>query len=192
MRLAKSRIAHNKGTKGYRTVFGRKFYTKPERRFDGMIAFALSIGMCGVIGYTSQNFNKVEEVVVVHQAQAEVVIQPTAVPTAVPTKVPNYTPKGKTLVLMDRHPGLTGKIKATFGNDWLYGAELIAREASFNKLAINPSSKACGLAQALPCSKMKCELEDEDCQLEWIREYVNQRYGGVKNAVLFHDKNNWY
>jgi len=109
-----------------------------------------------------------------------------------PLKEVVYTPSSRTLKLINKNPGLSSKIKDTFGEQWTYAAELIARESSFNKYAINPSSGACGLAQALPCSKMKCELSDEDCQLEWIKNYVNARYGSVKGAVEFHDRMNWY
>jgi hypothetical protein len=109
-----------------------------------------------------------------------------------PLKEVLYTPSSRTLRLIEKNPDLTSKIRNTFGEQWTYGAELISRESSFNKYAINPSSGACGLAQALPCSKMKCELSDEDCQLEWIKNYVDQRYGSVKGAVEFHNRMNWY
>lgn len=120
----------------------------------------------------------------------------TPAPTVTPTKAPEleYAPSKKALTLMERDPGLTRKIRDTFGSEWRYAAELISREASFNKFAINPTSGACGLAQALPCTKLtkKCALEDEQCQLNWIKDYCNNRYGGVKKAVEFHDEKNWY
>jgi hypothetical protein len=71
-------------------------------------------------------------------------------------------------------------------------AELIAREASFNPSAINPTSGACGLPQALPCSKMDCDLTDIDCQLDWQKDYIAGRYGTVTKALQFHDINGWY
>jgi len=71
-------------------------------------------------------------------------------------------------------------------------AELIAREASFNPGAINPSSGACGLPQSLPCSKMNCSLDDIDCQLDWQKDYIAGRYGTITKALEFHDANGWY
>jgi hypothetical protein len=70
--------------------------------------------------------------------------------------------------------------------------ELISRESSLNNFAINPKSGACGLGQAYPCSKMNCTLDNVDCQIDWIHNYISNRYGNVKNALDFHIKHNWY
>lgn len=107
-------------------------------------------------------------------------------------EVVEYVPSRNTLALIDANPGLAGKIKRAFGSEWRYAAELIAREASFDPFAVNPVSGACGLAQALPCEKMACELSDIDCQLEWIGEYVSARYGSFERTIEFHDVNNYY
>jgi hypothetical protein len=69
---------------------------------------------------------------------------------------------------------------------------LINKESSWNSHAINPSSGACGLVQALPCSKLPCSLSDAVCQIKWQVGYVNARYGGYNQAVAFHRANNWY
>jgi len=103
-----------------------------------------------------------------------------------------YVPSSNTLALIQKNPGLAGKIKQVFGDEWRQAAELIARESSFNPHAINPTSGACGLAQALPCNKMACELSDVHCQLEWISEYVQNRYGNMENTLAFHDQKGWY
>lgn len=96
----------------------------------------------------------------------------------------------RTLGCMQNRPDVTKRIKAKLNND--YALDLICRESSFNPQAINPTSGACGLAQALPCSKMKCELGDVDCQLDWISDYVIKRYGSFEKAISFHDRMNWY
>lgn len=103
-----------------------------------------------------------------------------------------YVPPSTVLKQMNLRPGLMSRIKNVFGEGWTYAAELIWRESSFNEFAINPTSGACGLAQALPCGKMECNLEDIDCQLEWIKNYTDERYGGAENALLFHTKVGWY
>ena len=108
-------------------------------------------------------------------------------PTKTPTPTPQYLPSRRTRVLINANPGFAGKLKKMYKSQWLYASELIARESSFNNQAINPTSGACGLAQALPCSKMKCELIDIDCQLRWIGEYVSNRYGTFKGAIAWHD-----
>jgi len=77
-------------------------------------------------------------------------------------------------------------------DNWFDAAELIAKESGFNPLAINPSSGACGIPQALPCAKMGCELTDIDCQLDWQWNYIANRYGTITKALAFHQINGWY
>lgn len=86
---------------------------------------------------------------------------------------------------------IIGKLKELYIN-WEYTAELIGKESSFDIGAINPSSGACGLVQALPCKKMQCSLTDIDCQLNWQKEYIANRYGTVEKALNFWLVNNWY
>lgn len=77
-------------------------------------------------------------------------------------------------------------------NQWDIAYELVRRESTWNPVAVNPSSGACGLQQELPCGKSGCNLGDAICGLKWMQEYVNSRYGGWSNAVAFHDKMGWY
>lgn len=114
-------------------------------------------------------------------------------------EVPTSEVKGEKLSISSRgidcvnkNPGLSGKMKQAYGDEFQMAAELICRESSFNPGAINPTSGACGLGQALPCSKMKCELSDVDCQIRWVESYVKNRYGTFEEAVKFHNENNWY
>lgn len=71
-------------------------------------------------------------------------------------------------------------------------AELVGKESGFNSYAINPTSGACGLAQANPCKRMGCDLGDIKCQLEWQKSYIAGRHGTVTKALEFHDLNGWY
>lgn len=91
-----------------------------------------------------------------------------------------------------QQPVVAQKIKDTFGSEWVLATELISRESSLNPQAINPTSGACGLGQALPCSKMKCELTDITCQLNWVRSYVSGRYGSLQAAINHHNMTGWY
>lgn len=77
-------------------------------------------------------------------------------------------------------------------SEWWAADWLINKESSWNARAINASSGACGLVQALPCSKLPCSLDDPVCQVKWQLGYVNNRYGGYAGAVSFHKANNWY
>lgn len=69
---------------------------------------------------------------------------------------------------------------------------LINNESGCNPNAVNPSSGACGVAQELPCGKSGCKLGDGACQVRWMQNYVNERYGSWAGAVQFHHANGWY
>jgi hypothetical protein len=80
--------------------------------------------------------------------------------------------------------------------------DLIQRESGCDPTATNPSSGACGIPQALPCSKMGdghfdsnknwVRHNDPIVQLKWMQNYVIGRYGSWEAAIAFHDANNWY
>lgn len=58
--------------------------------------------------------------------------------------------------------------------------------------AINAGSGACGLGQALPCSKLPCSLQDYACQDAWFTQYMVSRYGTWENARAFWLANRWW
>lgn len=76
--------------------------------------------------------------------------------------------------------------------DWGYADYLVTRESTWNPNAVNKSSGACGLAQALPCSKVPGNPYNPIDSLNWMNGYVNGRYGGWENAYNFWIKNHWY
>lgn len=98
----------------------------------------------------------------------------------------------KTAGCVRNHPDIADKLRSTFSEEEEYILDLICRESSLNPEAINPSSGACGLFQALPCSKLGCELTDVECQINWGKRYIEDRYGSVKAAIRFHNLHNWY
>lgn len=62
--------------------------------------------------------------------------------------------------------------------------------------AVNASSGACGLGQALPCSKLAkvCPNWQTDmaCQLAFWDKYAIARYGSWDNAVAFWQVKHWW
>lgn len=66
------------------------------------------------------------------------------------------------------------------------------KESGNNPNAVNRSSGACGLAQALPCSKMGCALGDYACQDAWATNYMQNRYGTWENAKAFWLQHSWW
>lgn len=99
-----------------------------------------------------------------------------------------YPYESKIVHMDDAQKQVMYQVETTLGKGY---AELIFRESGFHNMSVN-SIGACGLGQALPCSKMACELSDVPCQLEWIKNYVVRRYGNVAQALYFHDSHNWY
>ena len=75
---------------------------------------------------------------------------------------------------------------------WGYADYMVQRESGWRPDAINRSSGACGLAQALPCSKIPGQWNDPVNALNWMNGYVNGRYGGWAQAYDFWQKNKWY
>jgi len=75
---------------------------------------------------------------------------------------------------------------------WGYADYMVGRESGWNPNAINKYSGACGLAQALPCSKVPGNPLDPVDSLRWMNGYVNGRYGGWEGAYSFWQRNKWY
>lgn len=68
---------------------------------------------------------------------------------------------------------------------------IISHESSGNPFAVN-SIGACGLFQALPCSKLGCDLANIQCQIDWGRNYAISRYGSTYAAYVFWVNNHWW
>ena len=70
---------------------------------------------------------------------------------------------------------------------------LVKTEGHYDPSARNKSG-ACGLPQALPCSRMDCPLDQSGliCQVEWMRKYIQKRYGNPVRAWNYKVKMGWY
>ncbi|NCU39097.1 hypothetical protein EOL96_08790 [Candidatus Saccharibacteria bacterium] len=75
---------------------------------------------------------------------------------------------------------------------WGAADAIVSQESGWNPNAINPSSGACGLAQALPCDKVPGNPLDPVDSLTWMNSYVYGRYGGWEEALAFKQVNGWY
>lgn len=75
-------------------------------------------------------------------------------------------------------------------------SNIINQESTWNYQAVNKSSGAYGLVQALPGSKMASAGADwrtnPATQIEWGLNYMNGRYGSPCGAWSFHQANGWY
>lgn len=75
---------------------------------------------------------------------------------------------------------------------WGYADFMVQKESGWNPNSVNKSSGACGLAQALPCSKLGPNWSNPVVALNWMNNYVNGRYGGWEGAYNFWMKKHWY
>jgi hypothetical protein len=90
---------------------------------------------------------------------------------------------------------------------WGYADYMVGRESGWNPNALNPTSGACGLAQALPCEKVPGNPFDPVDSLRWMNSYVYGRYydgspyahglcGGIDRgwacAYTFWQAKHWY
>ncbi|MFC5635332.1 transglycosylase SLT domain-containing protein [Streptomyces bullii] len=75
-------------------------------------------------------------------------------------------------------------------------SNIVDHESDWNYRAVNPSSGAYGLFQALPGSKMSSVGADWQTnpmtQIKWGLNYMNERYGSPCDAWSFWQANNWY
>lgn len=69
---------------------------------------------------------------------------------------------------------------------------LIMKESGCSVNAVNKSSGACGIPQALPCSKLGSARGNAVAEIQWMQNYVRSRYGGWQQALNFHYAHNWY
>lgn len=75
---------------------------------------------------------------------------------------------------------------------WGYVDAIVQKESGWNPNALNSSSGACGLAQALPCSKVPGNPFNPVDSLRWMNGYVTGRYGGWEGAYNFWQSHHWY
>ncbi len=75
-------------------------------------------------------------------------------------------------------------------------SNIVDHESSWNYRAVNASSGAYGLFQALPGSKMASAGSDWQTnpatQIKWGLNYMNDRYGSPCGAWSFWQANHWY
>lgn len=78
-------------------------------------------------------------------------------------------------------------------SDWGYVDYVVSHESGWNPNATNSSSGACGLVQALPCSKVPGgNGYDPVANLIWANGYAIGRYGSWAGAYAFWISNNWW
>ena len=84
----------------------------------------------------------------------------------------------------------------TWGSQqWEYFDKIVEKESSWIKTAQNPYSTAYGLMQFLDSTWEGVDCEKTSIAKEQIKcgvKYIENRYDTPQEAVIFHEKNNWY
>lgn len=120
--------------------------------------------------------------------------KPTPTPTPAST-TPDSSSSGGGGPLFYTGGGAPAEWMATAGipeGDWGYVDYIVSRESGWNPNATNKSSGACGLVQALPCSKVPGNGYDPVDNLRWATGYATGRYGSWAGAQAFWSKNRWW
>lgn len=77
-------------------------------------------------------------------------------------------------------------------SDWGYVDYIVSKESSWNPNAVNSSSGASGLVQALPCGKVPGSCFNPVDNLKWADGYAKNRYGSWAGAYNFWTSNHWW
>lgn len=120
--------------------------------------------------------------------------------TPKPTPTPTATPKPSSGGGGGARPMYTGggspaEWMAAAGiaeGDWGFVDYIVSKESGWNPNATNRSSGACGLVQALPCSKVPGNGYDPVDNLRWAHGYATGRYGSWSGAYDFWTRNHWW
>lgn len=120
--------------------------------------------------------------------QVEAAVDVKEVPVAPPpTSVSNMTVRERVRL---------ATVKAFGADQWPAMEQVIMHESSFDYSAVNPSSGAFGLCQALPKEKMASAgpdyLTNPTTQIQWCITYVQNRYTNPANAWRFWQLHHWF
>lgn len=97
-------------------------------------------------------------------------------------------------------------------NQWSALDTLWTKESGWQPGRLNHSSYACGIPQALPCTKIYSDFKnmervwvdvggkpklflknpDVEKEIRWGLQYIKSRYGTPTKALQFHYQHNWY
>lgn len=123
--------------------------------------------------------------------------KPTPPPAPAPVAKAAAAPKSSAPAQSPRYTGGGSKEEwmAAAGiasSDWPYVDYIVSKESGWNPNATNKSSGACGLVQALPCSKVPGNGYDPVDNLRWGNGYAVGRYGSWAGAYNFWTRNHWW
>jgi len=129
------------------------------------------------------------------RASYNVYLKPKPTPTPTPSPREQGSSDGGGGPLFYTGGGAPAEWMAAAGiaeSDMGYVDYIVSRESGWNPNATNRSSGACGLVQALPCSKVPGNGYDPVDNLRWATGYATGRYGSWAGAYSFWTSNHWW
>ena len=124
---------------------------------------------------------------------------PVEAPKVVDTTSVAPTPAPEPKPIPVKQPTTKEEIMSAAGipkKDWPAVDYIITKESGWRHTAVNKTSKATGLCQSLPASKMSSAGADYRTnpvtQMKWCNSYAKARYGGWWQAHNFWRNNHWW
>lgn len=218
-----AKVSHKKIQKVNRRYLGRVIANSMAVKVVGYMALfvAISSGMNPAQSESQAwvsglQFDKTQAVpMVLAQKTVDIKVVPIIPPAPVIVPAPKIkfavqTIKPRTMVARERAivpapvtapvANIDVKAYARARSDQMFGAghwsaleALWARESGWNYRSYNRSSTACGIPQAMPCSKGGSNFRnDPQAQVEWGLRYIAGRYGNPSKAWAFWNSRHWY
>lgn len=132
------------------------------------------------------------DAVAVQRDLFEVYVTPTPTPEPVPAAQPSGGGSGPVYYTGGGAPAEWMAAAGIDSGNWGYVDYIVSKESGWNPNATNSSSGACGLVQALPCSKVPGNGYDPIDNLRWANGYATGRYGSWAAAYDFWINNHWW
>lgn len=170
----------------------RTWHLVPTGLATGLAAIVAASGVGIGVAATADDPKPVPTPTVTVTATETVTATPTPTATAKPKKhkrkpkaTPRATRSATRAPLLATPKSIAKKLLAERGwaDQWSQFNALEMGEAGWNPRAVNPSSGACGLPQALPCSKLPNGVNSTVTQqVTWMLDYIARNYGSPAKA----------
>ena len=178
-----------------------------------LITIILLVGYFGCKFLDKKESNDIEIALIEEEPKLEDVVEEVKEEVVVKKDTPKKTTKQKKKVVKKTTKTTTPKVSynkdelkqyaynlvLSYGwteNDYECLVKLWNRESGWRPNAVNKSSGACGIPQALPCKKMASEGSDYatngKTQIRWGLKYIKNRYGSPSKAWAHSQQKGWY
>ncbi len=167
-----------------------------------LIIITIIVGLIGMLVLISGLFNK-KQPTILDDTTTTIELE------VINTNIPSKQKKAKKVVKTTKKKITTKKVKVASYSEYQQYAKsygnyddtqmnclinLWNKESGWNPNSYNKKSGACGIPQALPCSKISKSEGSNDwkAQIRWGVKYINARYKTPCNAWKHFQSKHWY